>query len=43
MEFEKFVAALTKEMVDRELPLWIKVYILDLLACSIAKMKEAVD
>lgn len=40
MEFGKFLAALTDEMSDRELPVWISQYILDLIEAACARMKE---
>lgn len=41
MDLGKFLAALTDEMTDRELPLWISKYILDLIEASLARAKEA--
>ncbi len=41
MELGKFLASLTDEMSDRELPTWISMYILDLIDVSFVRMKEA--
>ena len=41
MELGKFLAALADEMSDRELPLWISHYIIDLIEAALEHMKEA--
>ena len=42
LELGKFLIALTDEMSDRELPLWISQYILDLFEATCARMKLGV-
>lgn len=41
IELGKFLGALTDEMEDRKLPLWISLYINDLIEASIHRMREA--
>ena len=40
MKLGEFLASLTEEMNDRELPLWISQYILDLMEATLARMRE---